>query len=265
MDLKKQLVQVLKIQSQRLERAMVQARRWSLDDFQTLLVEHPLMGLLVRRLIWGVYRDAELTASFRVSAEAELLDIDDEPLDPVSLGPEKRLGVVHALELPESQRQAWGGVAADYELVAPFQQLGRPLYELTEQEAQQTELTRFCGPSMPSETLVFGLERLGWLRGPLGDGMGLCELAKPFYGHGLTAIIDGSMDGSVIVGGGFGQAHSGFLRNVTLVPGVFHTLTEGDGNYGHRPQPIAWGQAPPVVASEVLADLDFLARKASDR
>ena len=34
---------------------MIAGRRWSVAEFESLLVRHPLMINLVRRLLWGVY------------------------------------------------------------------------------------------------------------------------------------------------------------------------------------------------------------------
>ena len=40
--LKKQIREVVKVQAERLEQAMVTGRRWKPDDFESLLVRHPL-------------------------------------------------------------------------------------------------------------------------------------------------------------------------------------------------------------------------------
>ncbi|MCV5791421.1 DUF4132 domain-containing protein, partial [Escherichia coli] len=53
--LKKDARTIAAQQVARLESAMCLRRRWSLENFQLFLVEHPLVRHLTRRLIWGVY------------------------------------------------------------------------------------------------------------------------------------------------------------------------------------------------------------------
>ena len=51
--LKKQVKEVAKLQALRLEQAMVTGRRWAAEEFESLLVKHPLMSNLVRLLTWA--------------------------------------------------------------------------------------------------------------------------------------------------------------------------------------------------------------------
>ncbi|STM38260.1 WGR domain-containing protein [Escherichia coli] len=51
--LKKDARTIAAQQVARLESAMCLRRRWSLENFQLFLVEHPLVRHLTRRLIWA--------------------------------------------------------------------------------------------------------------------------------------------------------------------------------------------------------------------
>jgi hypothetical protein len=53
--LKKTLREVLKIQADRLEDAMITGRRWTPEEFHPLLVKHPLMVNLARQLVLAAY------------------------------------------------------------------------------------------------------------------------------------------------------------------------------------------------------------------
>ena len=76
--MKKQVKEVVKLQADRLEQSMVTGRRWPVEDFQTLLVKHPLMIHLVRLLLWGGYdKTGKLTATFRVTEDQTLADAKD--------------------------------------------------------------------------------------------------------------------------------------------------------------------------------------------
>lgn len=68
--LKKDARTVAAQQVARLESAMCLRRRWSPENFQLFLVEHPLVRHLTRRLIWGVYSaENQLLACFRVAED----------------------------------------------------------------------------------------------------------------------------------------------------------------------------------------------------
>ncbi len=64
---------------------------------------------------------------------------------------------------------------SDYEIIPPFEQLGRPVFTLEPGEEKGSEIT---------------LERLAWQRGGVGDGGGYWEHSKPFYGAGVTAVVE---------------------------------------------------------------------------
>jgi hypothetical protein len=186
--LKKQVAEVAKIQAMRLEQAMVTERRWSRDDFERLLVGHPLMRHLVRLLVWGAYDDAgALRATFRVTEDQTYADERDEAFD---LGPYAAVAVAHPLALAAEQRSAWGELLGDYEIVPPFPQLGRPVHGLEGAERSANEIDRFKAIAIPPQSLVFTLEKLGWERGIPQDGGVFFEHSKPFYGANVTAVVE---------------------------------------------------------------------------
>ena len=151
---RKQVGEVAKLQAARLEQAMIARRRWAPEDFEAYVVGHPLMRLLARRLLW-----TSGNVTFRVTEEGDYADSRDEPvavLEPVRLA--------HPLELGEAERAAWGELVGDYELVPPFPQLGRPLYDVS------VGPERFVGRQVESMRLMSGLERAGWARGEVEDG-----------------------------------------------------------------------------------------------
>jgi Domain of unknown function (DUF4132) len=67
--LKQQIQAIAKTQSDRLEKDMISQRRWHLEEFETYLVQHPLMTNLAQRLIWGLYDASGLHVSFRVTED----------------------------------------------------------------------------------------------------------------------------------------------------------------------------------------------------
>ena len=142
--MKKQIKEVATIQAGRLEQAMVTGRRWRVADFETLIVRHPLMTHLARQLLWGAF-DAKGRRGgvFRVTEERDYADAKDEA---VSLASAESVGVLHPLDLSEAERSAWGQVLGDYEIIAPFPQLGRAVFALEAGEAERDDLARLPRP-----------------------------------------------------------------------------------------------------------------------
>src|SRR5262249_50985256 len=128
------------------EKAMLDRRTWSPEDFNTLLVQHPVMSHVSRTLLWGCFdKKGACKATFRLTEERELVDAGD---DPFTIPEGVRIGVVHPMQISAEDRSKWGGVFGDYELVSPFPQLGRAIHTLTPAEEKQTIFTRFDGSKM---------------------------------------------------------------------------------------------------------------------
>lgn len=250
--MKKQVKEVATIQARRLEQAMVTGRRWPLADFDTLLVKHPLMLNLVRRLLWGAYdAKGKLVAPFRVTEDQALADAKDGTFKPTGVA---TVGVLHPLHLSDPQKAEWGGVFGDYEIVPPFPQLGRAINKLEPKEAKETELTRFKGVTLYAPTMVFGLENLGWVRDGGGDGGGFYGHSKHFPFAGATANV--TYEGTV----GYGYIDP----NETLKFEVCYFTADDGGRktWRHNEKGMKLGDVDPVVISEVIKDLSELAAKA---
>lgn len=188
---KKDLKTVATQQLQRLEYAMIHQRRWSAQDFQSFLVDHPLMITLTSRLLWGAFNDDdELVKSFRVELDHSLVDHEDEPVLIDGL----QVGLLHSAQCSPTKNELWQRVMGDYEIIQPFEQLGRKFIPTDEVEALLME--RVVGAKLPAPKLVYGLDKSGWERGfPYGDTT-FCFYARPlqdgytFHVHyeGATAL-----------------------------------------------------------------------------
>ncbi len=186
--LKKDARTIAAQQVARLESAMCLRRRWSLENFQLFLVEHPLVRHLTRRLIWGVYSaENQLLACFRVAEDNSSSTADDDlftlPEGDISIG------IPHVLEISPTDAAAFGQLFADYELLPPFRQLDRNSYALTEAERNASELTRWAGRKCPSGR-VMGLANKGWIKGEPQDGGWIGWMIKPLGRWSLIMEID---------------------------------------------------------------------------
>jgi len=135
--LKKDLRTIADQEIKRLELAMTTRRSWTPEDFHALFVTHPLLGHIVRRLVW--ITDGGI--SFRVAEDHTYADVDDSPFTPA---PDARIGIAHPILLADDL-EGWSELLADYEILQPFEQVGRPFHRLTDAESAAHRLARVEG------------------------------------------------------------------------------------------------------------------------
>lgn len=138
--IKKQIKEVIKTQSQRMEMAMRHERRWTRENFNTYFLSHPIMRHFVQHNIWGFYDDkGTLQQSFRVAGDLTFADIHDDAVN-VKAHSQRKIGLVHPLHLTLEEQQKWGDIMHDYEIIEPFAQLGREVFTLTNTQLQSDHM-----------------------------------------------------------------------------------------------------------------------------
>ncbi|MES9537961.1 DUF4132 domain-containing protein [Actinomadura sp. NPDC000600] len=236
--LKKDVRTVADERLRRFERAMVVRYRWSVEEFRTLVVGHPLVRHIARRLVWIT----EEGRAFRVAEDGSLADLQDDEL---VLPGTARVGVAHPLHLA-GDLEAWAEVFDAYEINQPFPQLSRPTYALTGNERAGTELGRFHGAAVPVGRLV-GLERRGWQRGSAEDnGIQVAVLREVPGGRALVVNVDPG-----IVVGDIGHWPEQRIDRVWL-------NQDTRLNWRTEPRSLPFSELDAITASEVLADLTEL-------
>jgi len=174
--LKKDLKTVASTQVERLDQALGKSRRWPAEDFQLLLVRHPLLGHLVRRLLWAVYADGRVQSVFRVAEDGSLADVDDRPF---ALASGSVVGLVHPLE---ANLAPWTSVLDDYQMIQPFPQVHRPVFPGPAPDFRG----RIARPGR-----ILRLEKRGWHRGSTESGC-LMEFVRSLaQGQAVIEILDG--------------------------------------------------------------------------
>lgn len=178
--LKKDAKMTASLQVARLERAMRTGRRIAPALFLEAFAAHPWMRHLTRRVVWGVFEGGagarpEPVTTFRIAEDGSLADADDRAF---TLASDALVGVTHPVHLAAEDRRRWSERFAEYELLQPFPQLGRPVYVVSEAERGQKALTRFDGLDATYSALR-GLETRGWQRWMDDDAV---VFAKPLTG-----------------------------------------------------------------------------------
>jgi len=227
----------------RLELAMCSRRRWEPDVFRTFFLEHPLLQHLVRRLIWGVWDAGDaLAATFRVSEDGSLADVEDEAWELPDGG---RIGIVHRLDLTPEQASRWGEVLADYEILQPFAQIGRELYPITEAEKSARELQRVEGLTLSTGKVLGLVDQRGWRRGPPMDAGWIGWFVKPLPGgeHEICLGLEPGVIAGMVME--FPEQKLGTLT----IDRVGSWEKQGDRSFG---------SLDPITFSELVRDLEGL-------
>ncbi|MFE9815275.1 DUF4132 domain-containing protein [Streptomyces sp. NBC_00236] len=242
--LKKEVRTIASDQLRRLEAAMVTGRSWTAVEFRELLVEHPLLRHLVRRLVWLGDADGMVTG-FRVAEDLTLADVHD---DAWTLPVDATVRLAHPLHLG-GELEAWTDLFADHEILQPFPQLGRPVHAFTDAEATGHRLTRFEGVTVPVGKLL-GLTKRGWERGTPEDNGVERWFSRPIVRdrHLVIALDDGIAVGMVDA-----------FPDQTLET-IWIDIAPGDYWRNHT-YPHRLGEIDPVIASEILADLTAITAK----
>lgn len=235
---KKELGEILRHQTRRLERAMTSRRRWTASRFQKHIVSHSLTVQVAQGLLWGCFEDHKFAKAFRVSEDGTLASQNDETW---TLSEGTMVGLVHPLELDQATIKGWGQVFSDYELVQPFSQLDRDVFHLDDKEAGASKLARVEELEVKSANLL-GLRSRGWRNGPNTGSGRYCTMEKPL-GQGLQAVLHL-------------QDQMAFANPLASKVQVLGAVVLD--NNGCSKQVSTWGELDPILVSELLADLDYL-------
>ncbi|MEU0539720.1 DUF4132 domain-containing protein [Nocardia sp. NPDC005978] len=212
-------------QIRRFESAMLDGRRWRAPAFRSLILEHPVLGHLARRLVWAEFdATGAVAGAFRVDQDHSLADVDDEPYE---LAEDALLGIAHPLHLGDSLPR-WREQFRDYELLQPFEQLDRDVHGFTPEEAAGETLDRFADRRIITGR-IYGLRKYGWVVSH--DGI--------YRRFGTFRVVRVALSPG-IQGGYSYEAEEQRVVSVRLTGGTF-------------------GAFDPVTASELLRQLERLA------
>lgn len=178
----------------RFELAMCDERRWKADVFRTFLVEHPLVKHVVRRLVWAAYDGkGKLVSTFRVAEDGTYADDRDAAF---TLPEGATVGLVHRLGLDEATLGRWSTLFGDYEILQPFDQLVRQVFEPTAEEKSKKHVDHL-GKTEVKTSRLMGLEARGWRKGEPQDAGWVWDMWRRL-GNGIVARF--TLEGGICMG-----------------------------------------------------------------
>ncbi len=252
-ELGKEIRDLAKAQAGRMEQYLITQRRWTVADWTAFFLQKPVMFVFATRLLWGVFgADEQLEFSFLCQEDQSLVDAEFEE---ITLPDEVLIGMVHPLSLPATELEHWQTALGEAGVVPLFPQLDRPVFRLPEALAGLTISEEFSGLKCGGYDFVRRLEKAGWQRGSVVDAGWISGYRKEFPAARLTAFV--RQQGELSVGYYEGQAELGALLFFPSGAVQFGNYVYDEPERPDDPRLVPFGQVPPVVYSEVMADLAY--------
>lgn len=253
--LKKQVPQIVKMQAQRLENALITQRAWSIARWQSLFLKHPVLRSFAITLVWGVVTpgQAEYWALFRPLEDGSLTDAEDNA---VHLPAEGIIRIAHPVELNEDARSAWLQHMADYEVTPPFPQLNRSFVRVSPEEGAALWWEKYQGYVMNGAALKGRYMKAGWERGSVQDSGAYYSIWKAFPAADIQAVLE-----TAGMSVGYEQEFTTAIKRLAFAR--VDTIKRGSYVYddlkAQDERIIPLGDVPPIIFSEVAANVQTFA------
>ncbi|CAB5669818.1 Uncharacterised protein [Delftia tsuruhatensis] len=169
---------IAKQQVPRLGTAFMTSQRWPAPRWRRLFLQHPLLRIVGRSLIWRM----EQGASFRIAEDFSLLDAAD---DAVELPEDAQVLLWHPVDAAPGETEAWRTCLSDYELQPLIDQLGAGT-QLPDASQWKDQALHPAGPLQIRQGALSGLlAKWNYRPGPVEDGPGIYEHKLDLAGRQL--------------------------------------------------------------------------------
>jgi hypothetical protein len=248
----KEVRDIVKSQSSRLEYYLQIQRRWTTEQWQRFFLQNPVMFIYATKILWGVYDEkGKLLQTFLCNEDTSLTDVNS---DEISLDENTLMGIVHPTELEPALHQQWKQLFFDLSIDPVFPQLDRASVTLTDEEMKTKIIRRYDGRKTVTGSIRSTLERLGWRKGPALDG----GMIDTFYLTHTSLRVEAMLKVEG-VGAGFGWTQEESLGVLFVVKQdkiksryYYHPKDESDDSL------VAPKDLPPIFLSEMLAAVEAI-------
>jgi Domain of unknown function (DUF4132) len=237
----KEIAKVLPGQRDRLEQLFLADRTWSYPEFRERYLDHPLVGILARRLIWRFSKGEH--ACDGIWSGGQIVDVHDRP--PAWLGQETRVVPWHPLACRPDDVRAWRDWLDRHQIRQPFKQAHREIYILTDAERDTaTYSNRFASHILRQHQFSALCQQRGWLYSLQGnwDSANTPTLRLPGWDLRVEYWVE-PVENETEMG------HTGIYLYLTTDQVRFFRAD------AREPMPLT--EVPPLVFSEVMRDVDL--------
>lgn len=229
-------------QRERLDGLYLARRDWAHAEWKSRYLDHPLVGVLARRLIWK-FTSANGDLATALWSEGAMRDANgDVVADP------ERVALWHPIDSTPGAVLAWRKRLEALQLVQPFKQAHREIYLITDAELEAaTHSNRFAAHILRQHQFAALCRDRRWrytLQGAW-DSHNTPTRELPAWGLGAEFWVDG--------GDGVGEADDG-----TAESGVyFYVSTDQVRFCNAHGAVVPLAEVPPIVFSEIMRHVDL--------
>lgn len=164
--IKKNIKMISSNQMRRLNKVLLNGRKWSYKTFNELFVDNPIMNIFALKLIWGVYDEKNnLIESFRYMEDGSFNTFDEEEyIFEDSLKNKKNITLVHPIELDEEKLSKWRNQLSDYEILQPINQLDLLFEEVKEEHIKNNKIISFEGREITAGEIMSMANKMSFER-----------------------------------------------------------------------------------------------------
>lgn len=245
---KKELKQIIELQTARLFEAMCAGRQWPQNEWWEYLHRHPIVGRLIQQLVWlETAPDGTILRSFRPTEDGSLIDAQDDEIEQQA---DSLIRLGHASLVGETASD-WVTHFKDYKVVPLFPQMTRntPIVAFKDDKGCDVkEIADRRGWISDTFTLRGAFTKLGYQRSQAEDGGFFSHYFKEFPSVGVRVAIE----------------FSGNCLPEENLPAALKALVFEDmgiRTWGDRTIPLA--KVPPVLLAEAYADYLAVAQACS--
>jgi hypothetical protein len=247
--LAKEVEQVYSAQCCRLESSFLGLRTMTPEHWRQHFIEHPLLGLLGRRLIW-VFSNEQGWERSGLCCDGQIRDSRGEAIE---LSPATKVRLWHPLSSEASELRQWRQHIFTAPLRQPFRQAFREFYQVTDEE-RETKMysNRFAGIVMRQHQFSSLCRARGWnyrLMGAQFDGFNVpTKLLAPWNMHAEFYVDLPSDREPSLARSALGE-QSDF--------GINLFLGSDQVRFYRDRREIAIEDVPAIVYSEIMRDVDL--------
>ncbi len=231
----------------RVEQLFLGDRSWPLADFRSRFLDHPLVGVVARRLVWNLHTGETGTPGFWhedqfVDAGGRAVEVSNE---------QTRVTIWHPMQSDSTAVLQWRQWLETHQISQPFKQAHREVYILTDAERETAVYSnRFASHIVRQHQLAALCHRRGWRYELQGDwdSWNAPFIDLPRHGMRVEFLVH-PLDGLNDVTESFIYTHLS-TDQVRFLPLNTSDLTPQE-------QPVPLASIPPLVFSEVMRDVDL--------
>lgn len=177
-EIEKEVRDIVKSQSGRLEKYLIEERQWTSEQWQAFFLQNPIMFVYTMKLLWAVFdENHQLKDVFYCHEDTSLYNYADEEIE---LEETDKISILHPIYLTPEQISLWKAKIYELDKTPIFPQLDRIVFRVLPEEQEKNYTRIFANQDIPkgADFVASTIEKYGWIKST-GDG-GHLELVKKY-------------------------------------------------------------------------------------